>query len=101
MNFRQCNLRATAFPTRSGRSPARVERLAVIHKESLMLKTITATYASAAALKNAVDELVNADIPREDIYHDDTQLQVKVSVPEVGVESVKELLQRHEPTQVS
>lgn len=66
-----------------------------------MLKTITATYANKAALKNVVDELINADIPREEIYSDDSQLQVKVMVPDSAAASVRELLQRHEPTQVS
>ncbi len=66
-----------------------------------MFKTITATYASKAAVANAVDELINDGIPREKIYSDDTTLQVKVMVPETGVSGIKEILSRHEPTDIS
>lgn len=65
-----------------------------------MFKTVTATYASQAAVANAVDELINAGIPREKIYSDDTKMQVKVMVPETGVVGAKELLNRHEPTEI-
>ena len=66
-----------------------------------MLKTVTATYSSQAAVTNAVDELVNAGIPREEVYSDGTKMQVKVMVPESGLSGVKEILARHEPTNVS
>ena len=65
-----------------------------------MLTTVTATYASQATVSNVVDELVNAGIPREKIYDDGAALQVKVMVPEAGVEGIKEILNRHEPTKV-
>lgn len=66
-----------------------------------MLKTITATYASQAALSNVVDDLINAGITREEVYRDDTKLQVKVMVPETGIAGAKELLERHHPTAVT
>lgn len=66
-----------------------------------MLKTVTATYASQTTVSNVVDELINAGIPREKIYADGAPLQVKVMVPETGVEGLKEILNRHEPTTVS
>jgi hypothetical protein len=54
-----------------------------------MFKTLTATYASKAAVTNVVNELVNDGIPSEKIYSDDTTLQVKVTVPETGVAGMK------------
>ncbi|MEO8250525.1 MAG: hypothetical protein ABI589_14275 [Burkholderiales bacterium] len=72
-----------------------------IHKEILMLKTVTATYPSPAALSNAVDDLINAGIPSEKIHRDDTTRQVKVMVPETGVAGARELLNRHDPTNVT
>ena len=66
-----------------------------------MFKTITATYASKAAVANVVNELVNDGIPSEKIYSDDTTMQVKVMVPETGVAGIKEILNRHEPTNIS
>jgi len=73
----------------------------VDHQEIPMLKTVTATYISRAAVTNAVDELVNAGIPREEVYSDDAKIQVKVMVPESGISGVMEILGRHEPTIVS
>lgn len=66
-----------------------------------MLKTVTATFASQTAVTNVVDDIINAGIPREKIYSDDTALQVKVMVPETGVEGLKEIFARHEPTSVT
>ncbi len=66
-----------------------------------MFKTITATYASKTTVANVVDELINDGIPREKIYGDDATMQVKVMVPETGVAGVKEILNRHEPTEIS
>jgi hypothetical protein len=66
-----------------------------------MFTTITATYASKATVTNVVNELVNDGIPSEKIYSDDTTLQVKVMVPESGVSGMKEILNRHEPTNIS
>jgi hypothetical protein len=66
-----------------------------------MFTTITATYSSKATVTNVVNELVNDGIPSEKIYSDDPTLQVKVMVPESGVTGMKEILNRHEPTNIS
>jgi len=66
-----------------------------------MFKTITATYSSKTTIANVVDELINDGIPREKIYSDDATMQVKVMVPETGVSGIKEILNRHEPTDIS
>ena len=65
-----------------------------------MFKTVTATYGSATTVANVVDELTNDGIPREKIYSDDAKMQVKVMVPETGVQGVKEILSRHEPSEI-
>ena len=67
----------------------------------MMLKTITANYDSKTTVANVVDDLVNDGIPREEIYRDDTAMQVKVMVPETGVAGIRELLQRHNPTNMN
>ncbi len=66
-----------------------------------MFKTVVATYASQTAVTNVVDDLINAGIPREKIYSDDNTLQVKVMVPETGVAGIKELLNKHQPTELT
>lgn len=66
-----------------------------------MFKTITATYDSETTVANVVDELINDGLPREKIYSDDTTMQVKVIVPETGVAGIKELLNRHNPTNIA
>lgn len=66
-----------------------------------MFKTVTATYASKTTVANVVDELINDGIPREKINSDDATMQVRVTVPETGVSGIKEILNRHEPTDIS
>jgi hypothetical protein len=70
-------------------------------KEILMLKTITATYASKTTVVNVVDELINDGLPREKIYSDDAKIQVKVMVPEAEASGIMQILNRHEPTDIS
>jgi hypothetical protein len=66
-----------------------------------MFTTITATYADKTTIANVVDELINGGLPREKIFSDDATMQVKVTVPETGVLTIKEILDRHEPTDIS
>jgi len=66
-----------------------------------MTITITATYNEDAALTNVVDELVNDGLEREKVYADEEKKQIKVIVHEGIVASVKEILKRHHPTQLS
>lgn len=65
-----------------------------------MLKTITATYDSATTVANVVDELINDGLPREKIFSDDDTMQVKVMVPETAEIGIRELLNRHSPSQI-
>ncbi len=66
-----------------------------------MSKTITATYESADALTNAVDELVADGLPSEELYRDDEKLQLKVMVPAAIEAGVVEILKRHHPSSVT
>lgn len=65
-----------------------------------MNKTITATFADKIALKNVVDDLVNKDIPRENLFADEENSQVKVMMPESAKPEVMEILNRHGPTEI-
>ena len=66
-----------------------------------MPATITAVYDSADKVRNAVDDLVSTGIPREKILIDDDKSQVKVIVPETSEPEIKEILQRHQPSNIS
>lgn len=66
-----------------------------------MLQTIIATYDSKTTVANVMDELVNDGLPSEKIFSDDTTMQVKVMVPETGVAGIRELLNRHNPTNIT
>jgi hypothetical protein len=56
---------------------------------------------SKTTIANVVDELINDGIPQEKIYSDDSTMQVKVTVPETRFSGIKEILNRHEPTDIS
>lgn len=70
-------------------------------KEILMFRTITATYASKAAVTNVVNELINGGLPREKISSDDATMLVMVKIPTTEVSGIMEILNRHEPTKIS
>ena len=65
-----------------------------------MNKTITATFTDKTTQINVVDDLVNKDIPRENIYADEDNSQVKVMLPESAEPEVMEILNRHHPTEI-
>lgn len=66
-----------------------------------MFRTITATYASKAAVTNVVDELINGGLPREKISSDDATMLVMVKIPTTEVPGIMEILNRHEPIKIS
>jgi hypothetical protein len=69
-------------------------------KEIFMFRTITATYASKAAVTNVVDELINGGLPSEKMSIDDDTMQVMVKIPENEVSGIMAILNRHEPTKI-
>jgi len=66
-----------------------------------MTETISATYDSNTQAKNAVDDLVSTGIPRESIFLVKETNQVKVIAADVTEGEIVEILQRHQPSQVS
>ncbi len=65
-----------------------------------MNETVTATYNTQDALKNAVDDLLGAGIPQEQFYVDKANNQLKVITPGDGAPEILELLKRHNPKKV-
>ncbi|MEN8174249.1 MAG: hypothetical protein ABFS23_00710 [Pseudomonadota bacterium] len=66
-----------------------------------MAETITATYDTKDKAKNAVDDLIATGIDREKVFLDEDALQVKVMVPNAIEGEITEILQRHQPSQLS
>jgi hypothetical protein len=66
-----------------------------------MTETINATYSSVEKAKNAVDDLVSTGIDREKVFLDEEAVQVKVITANVVEREIVEILQRHQPSQVS
>jgi len=60
-----------------------------------MSTTVTATYESTDAMKNAVNDLVGAGIPNENYHIDESSLQIKVITSMNGKPEILELLNRH------
>lgn len=60
-----------------------------------MSETVTVNYASAAAMKNAVNDLLGAGIPQEKFFVNSNDLQIKVITPEVSKPEIEQLLKRH------
>lgn len=66
-----------------------------------MPATITAVFDSADQVTNAVDDLVSTGIPQEKILINEDKTQIKVTVPDTSEPEIKEILQRHQPSNVS
>jgi 5,10-methenyltetrahydromethanopterin hydrogenase len=65
-----------------------------------MTVTVTAVYATVDTVRNAFDDLVSTGIDREKVFADEDNKQVKVMIPESAVNEVKEILNRHRPTEL-
>ena len=66
-----------------------------------MTLNITAIYRELAALLNAVDELINRGIPREQIVWREDERHVRVVIPATSEPEVNEALLRHRPARLS
>lgn len=62
-----------------------------------MEKTLTATYKSATAVKNVVDELLGIGFPQEKFLAEEGKLQIKVITPEKSEQVIRDVLNRHGP----
>jgi hypothetical protein len=65
-----------------------------------MYSTTTATFSNRDALRNVDDELVNKGVPRENFFIDENTMQIKVTMPESEAEEIKDIFNRHGPTEV-
>ena len=60
-----------------------------------MSTTVTTTYATTDAMKNAVNDLLGAGIPNENFFTDESALQIKVITSMDSKPEILELLNRH------
>jgi hypothetical protein len=66
-----------------------------------MPHSIVAVYESHDQVKNAVDDLVATGIPQEDIRTDQDKPRIAVTVSDAARPEVIEILNRHDPSDVS
>ncbi|BCO09771.1 hypothetical protein GF1_21470 [Desulfolithobacter dissulfuricans] len=69
-------------------------------KEQGEAKVITATYGSEDTLKNVVDDLINIGLPAEEVYADKKSKQVKVITGSAIEREIREVLSRHNPSEI-
>lgn len=67
----------------------------------MAMKTLTAIYPSPDGARNAFDDLINAGFAREKIHLDHDAGLVKVITPGDVESEARELLDRHDPTEVT
>jgi hypothetical protein len=65
-----------------------------------MYTMTTATYTDKIALKNVDDELKNKGVPTENFFINENKLQIKVKMPESEEQEIRDILNRHGPTNV-
>ena len=65
-----------------------------------MTITITGVYETVDAVRNTFDDLVSTGIDREKVFADEDNKQVKVMIPDSAVNEIKEILNRHHPTEL-
>ena len=65
-----------------------------------MYKMTTATYTDKISLKNVDDELKNKGVPMENFLINEKKLQIKVKMPESEEQEIRDILNRHRPTNI-
>ncbi|MBA6346576.1 hypothetical protein [Colwellia sp. BRX8-9] len=65
-----------------------------------MYKMTTATYTDKISLKNVDDELKNKGVPMENFLINEKKLQIKVKMPESEEQEIRDILNRHGPTNI-
>jgi len=66
-----------------------------------MSKIVVAVYASPDQVKNAVDDLISIGIPGENIRTDDAKQRLEVVVADAAQPEIAEILERHQPSEMS
>jgi hypothetical protein len=65
-----------------------------------MPKTLTGTYGSAEAARNAHEDLIHTGFPSEKVFLDRDKGEVKVITADGNEREAREILDRHQPTEV-
>ena len=65
-----------------------------------MPKTLTGKYGSADAAYNAHEDLVHTGFPSEKVFLDRDKAEVKVVTADGNEREAREILDRHQPTEV-
>ena len=66
-----------------------------------MVKTLTGKYDSLDKARNALDDLINIGLDREKVFLDRDNTLVKVMIPNDIEREVREVLDRHQPAEVT
>ena len=66
-----------------------------------MTKTLTGKYDSLDKARNALDDLINIGLEREKVFLDRDNTLVKVITPNDIEREVREILDRHQPADVT
>jgi hypothetical protein len=70
-------------------------------REEAMTKILTGRYDSIDKARNALDELINAGFDREKVFLDREKSLVKVMTPNDVEREAREIIDRHEPAEVT
>ena len=65
-----------------------------------MATTLTATYATEPAGRNAYDDLIGSGYPRHKIFRPKDMAEIKVMSPRDTLREAREIIARHEPSKV-
>ncbi|MFT6916390.1 MAG: hypothetical protein ACJAWL_002725 [Motiliproteus sp.] len=66
-----------------------------------MNTTVTGTYQSATQVKNTQEDLIALGIPREQIFVDENNHQIKIMIPEVTEPEIEVILKRHQFSEIT
>ena len=66
-----------------------------------MTKTLTAKYETEAAARNAHEDLMGTGYPQEKVFLQPDSAEVKVITPSDAEPQAREILGRHEPSEIT
>lgn len=66
-----------------------------------MTTTVTGEFQDVDAARNALDELISAGFDREKVFLEEEDARLKVLIPASAEGEVREILNRHEPREVT
>ncbi|MFT5722790.1 MAG: hypothetical protein ACI9W6_003126 [Motiliproteus sp.] len=66
-----------------------------------MNTTVTGTYESATQVTNTQEDLIALGIPREQIFVDKKNHQIKIMIPEITEPEIEMILKRHQFSEIT